>query len=119
MNSHIVVVDDEPDVLELLRSILESEEYAVIPMPRPELIDNIDTSYAPALFLLDLMLPGVSGIELAQQLRDRGFTTTPIIAMSASPTILQLAAESGLFQEVIAKPFDLSALVDCVRRYSG
>ena len=61
------------------------------------------------------MLPGMSGIEVAGQLRTRGFTT-PIIGISASRLMLEVATGSGLFDDIVYKPFDLHELVDCIRQ---
>jgi CheY-like chemotaxis protein len=63
------------------------------------------------------MLPGMSGIELAERLRAGGYSQTPMIAMSASGLMSRFAAESGYFQEAIDKPFDVDALLKCVERY--
>jgi CheY-like chemotaxis protein len=83
------------------------------------MVFTIDAAVSPALFLVDVMLPGMSGIELAEQLRAGGFARTPMIAMSASPGMLRAAAESRLFQEILPKPFDLTTLLDCVGRFAA
>lgn len=73
----------------------------------------------PRLFMLDLMLPAMSGIELAQRLRTDGYRETPIIAMSASPTMLQVAEESELFHGSLGMPFELDGLLEAVECYLG
>lgn len=112
----IVVVEDEQDVLSLLCDVLESDGFQVIGLGRPDQVQRIGLVAHPDVFLLDLMLPGMTGIELARYLRERGYVREPIIAMSASPRMLNAAGRSGLFQETIAKPFDLSTLLDAVGR---
>src|SRR5919202_1986464 len=122
MSAHprqVVVIEDEEDVLELLRDVMESEGYSVIAIPSPSLIQSSLVDVRPNLFLVDMMLPGISGVELTQQLRAGRFPQEPMVAMSASPLMLELAAESRLFQEILSKPFDLSALLACVERYAG
>jgi CheY-like chemotaxis protein len=113
----IVVVEDEPDVLELLRDILEVEGFHVVGVASPDLVLPVLDSIHPAVFLIDLMLPRMSGIELAQMLREKGQATTPMLAMSASRLMLEIAQNSGLFQETISKPFDLSTVLTCIERY--
>lgn len=118
MAAQIVVVEDEPSVQELLRDVLEPEGYNILSVSHPNALeiqptDDID------LILVDLMLPETSGVQLAGQLRQSGFAHTPIIAMSASKILLHVAEESALFQETIAKPFDLSTLLESVRHYAG
>jgi two-component system response regulator MtrA len=110
-----VIVEDDPDILELLTDILAGEEFRVVAHARPDL-DAIRRDAAhPALFLLDLMLPGMSGIDLARQLRDI-YPGAPIVGLSASRLMLEVAARSGLFQELIAKPFNLCTLLDVVEQ---
>ncbi|HEX6506926.1 MAG TPA: response regulator [Chloroflexota bacterium] len=115
---NIVVVDDEPELLDLLRDILEDEGHEVVAVSDPGDVKAMQFDGGPDLFLLDLMLPGMDGIELASQLRLAGFDRTPIIAMSASAAMLTAARNSHLFQETLAKPFDLSTLLAFVERYS-
>jgi CheY-like chemotaxis protein len=71
----------------------------------------------PALFLVDIMLPDVSGVQLASDLRRSGFPATPMVAMSASPFIVDTARQSSVFQEVLAKPFDFEELLTAIHRY--
>lgn len=117
MKSRIVVVEDETELLRLLRDVLEEEGFGVISLTRPDMIATLDHELEPSLFLIDLMLPTMSGIELAEQLRERGYKDTPMIAMSASDLMVRIAAESRLFQDTLPKPFELSTLLDCVKRY--
>jgi CheY-like chemotaxis protein len=111
----VVVVDDEVDVLDLICSVLEDEGYDVICLRHPGEIAHLKgREPQPRLFMLDIMLPGMTGIELAQHLRSDGFGETPMIAMSASATMLHRAEESQLFHDALPKPFDLDALLDAV-----
>ena len=112
----IVVIEDEPDILHVLRDVLELEDFDVVSIPRPDLVETAVAAVRPGLFLIDIMLPGTSGIELAEQLRASGYDQTPMIAMSASKLMSHIADESGLFQETVDKPFDLPALLECVER---
>jgi DNA-binding response OmpR family regulator len=115
----IVVVDDEPSVNRLLQDLLTSRGYDVVDIRRPELVYAIDPSLDPELFLIDLMLPGTNGIELARRLRaTRRFAKTPMVALSASRMKLHGAVESRLFDDILAKPFDVRILLDMVQRYS-
>lgn len=119
MGTCIVVVEDEPSVLEMLQDVLQGNGLSVVPVPYPELVHTIDSGVHPDLFLLDVMLPGMSGVELAAQLRRCGFAHTPMIAMSASPLMLEVAAASDLFDGTLSKPFDLSKLLGLVSRYAA
>jgi CheY-like chemotaxis protein len=65
----------------------------------------------PDLFLVDIMLPRITGIDLAGLLNENGFAQTPKIAMSASRERLEDAKRSGLFELTLEKPFDMRELL--------
>lgn len=115
----VIVVEDEPQVQELLRDVLEPEGYDLISIAHPDALKNLESKRDIDLILIDLMLPSRNGIKLAGELRCEGLDHTPMIAMSASRIMLHMAQESGLFQRTLAKPFELSGLLDCVRFYAG
>ena len=112
----VVVVEDETEVLSLLRDLLELEAYQVIGVETPELALPAIRGISPDLFLIDVMLPKMSGIELAIQLRAQGYPTTPMIGMSASRLMTRFAAQSSVFTQVIDKPFDLHTLTGAIER---
>jgi CheY-like chemotaxis protein len=114
--SPVVVVDDEPDVLDLVHDVLREEGLPVIAVDHPERAMHVAAEVAPAVVLVDLMLPGCDGIELARRLRRLGLNRTPMVAMSASKRMLTVAEASDLFDDTLAKPFDLTDLLDCVDR---
>jgi two-component system, OmpR family, response regulator len=115
----VVVVDDEHEVLDLICSVLKEEGYAVVCLSHPVLTDDLKgRDPEPHLFMLDIMLPSMSGIDLAHRLRRDGFAETPMIAMSASPTMLDRAHESALFHGYLGKPFDLDTLLRTVEQHT-
>jgi len=81
-------------------------------LPDADLIHRV-----PSLFLIDIMLPGMSGVELAEQLRAEHFSDIPMIAMSASSFMVKTARATGLFAETVRKPFDVAGLLELVERY--
>jgi CheY-like chemotaxis protein len=108
----IVIVEDEPDILTLLSDLLGGEGFSVVGFHRP--FDLSALVVTPDLFVLDLMLPEGSGIEVARMLRHAGYHGTPMIAMSASEMMLEQARNSGLFQAFLPKPFDVIELLETV-----
>lgn len=112
----VVVVDDEPEILSVICEVLDDDGFRTVCLEHPD--PAIAEQASPSLYLLDLMLPGMSGIEYAQALRARG-ANVPMIAMSASADMLLRARESGLFDDVLAKPFDLAQLLDRVESYAA
>lgn len=119
MPAQIVVIDDEPDVLRVLCDLLEDEGFSVACFGRPQDIQSLYGGAHPCLFLIDIMLPGASGIEVAQQLRAGYFAETPMIAMSASPSMISAAQSTGLFQDAFSKPFDLDTVLATVEQFAG
>ncbi|MBN2886614.1 MAG: response regulator, partial [Chromatiaceae bacterium] len=82
--STILVVDDEPDIREVIRFALENAEFRVIEAAHADDARKLLGSESPDLILLDWMLPGRSGLELAQQLKQNPRTrSVPIIMVSA------------------------------------
>ena len=113
---HVVVVEDDRDTLEMMQAMLEQSGLAVHGAQRLHDVEALVGEDAD-LFLVDVMLQGTSGVEVAETLRRHGYDSTPMIAMSASRSMLHAARSSHLFQEAIRKPFDLDTLIDCVGRY--
>ena len=115
MATCIAVVEDEPHVLELVRDVLTMDGYDCLGFNHPYQLEKL--AGHPDLFLVDIMLPERTGIEVAQQLRDNGYAQTPMLAMSASRAMVARARESGLFQDFLAKPFDVDQLLTVIERH--
>lgn len=109
----VIVIDDEPEILSMVCDLLEDDGYPALCFDRPCRAESIEEEQHPCLFLVDLALPGINGIDLARRLR-LVFSATPMIAMSASPSLLNAAQKSGLFQATLPKPFDVLDLLDTV-----
>jgi CheY-like chemotaxis protein len=116
---HIVVVEDDREIRNLLSELLELEGFSVTALSHPDSVLTYLETVQPALFLIDIMLPRTSGLELAARLRAGGFPSTPMIAMSASGVMHHAAEASGLFQEVITKPFDVQGFLKTVMSYAA
>ena len=79
MNKPVLIVEDDPDIAEGLRYNLEREGLRAVVAATGErgLELALDRTNAPALILLDLMLPGMSGMELCRRLRREPQTRGP------------------------------------------
>src|SRR5947209_110605 len=97
----------------LVKDLLEMEGFSIVCI-EPRQVDTLCTRQDVELFLIDIMLPGMSGIQVAERLRRKAFTDTPMVAMSASSLMLATAQSSGLFQDVMGKPFDVDRLLATV-----
>ena len=113
----ILAVDDEEDILELLRVNLTREGFAVVCAASGEEGLKTAHSQSPDLILLDLMLPGMDGLEVAKRLKKEDATKDiPIIMVTAKGeeadivTGLEVGAE-----DYITKPFSRKVLIARVR----
>ena len=84
MQEKILVVDDDPDILDALTMILESQGYQVVTArDGVEGLANLKAEN-PALVVLDLLMPKMNGFEVTTKLRENpAFSHTPIIALTA------------------------------------
>jgi two-component system alkaline phosphatase synthesis response regulator PhoP len=114
---HIMVVEDEEDILELLKYNLAREGYRVSALTSGEECVHLAQSSVPDLILLDLMLPGIDGLEVCRQLKQSTMTRqVPIIMLTAKGeeadvvTGLELGAD-----DYITKPFSPRVLLARLR----
>lgn len=113
-SAHILVVDDEPTILDFVTHALKREGYTV------DAVKSGEDGFAMAarnvydLFVLDIMLPGMDGYELCRRLRIK--TDAPVLFLSARDTELDkvVGLEIGA-DDYLTKPFGMRELVARVR----
>ena len=113
----ILVVDDEPDLLTVLKIGLETEGYDVLTATDGEQGLALARQFMPDLLMLDLMLPGLDGYKVCRALKfDERYKKIPIFILSArsGETDRRLALELGA-DEFHSKPYEIRALVARVR----
>ena len=111
----ILVVDDDPEILAMLRDFLEGEGLAVrTAVNGAEALDMLDT-VSPSLVLLDMRMPVLDGWGFAAQLGDRR-ESYPIVVMTAAESARRWAEEIGA-NGYIAKPFDVNELLQVIERH--
>tara|TARA_R110002072_G_scaffold3830_8_gene27431 strand:+ start:22795 stop:23484 length:690 start_codon:yes stop_codon:yes gene_type:complete len=105
--SKIVVIEDEPDIVEVMCYNLQREGYQVSSTTRGDEGLELVRNQSPALVLLDLMLPGMDGLTVCQQIKSDPLTrATPIIIVSAKGEESDVVIGLGLgADDYIAKPF--------------
>ena len=109
----VLVVEDEPPIRVLLEDGLTTEGYEVrTAADAGEAIRTLEDGAADVV-LVDLMLPGTSGLQLARLIRERW--PIFIIVMSASSRLLDRAREDPCVDRALAKPFDWDALMSDLR----
>jgi DNA-binding response OmpR family regulator len=80
----ILVVDDAPDILRLMELFLKSEGYRVVSARSGDEALRLATAERPDLIILDVMMPGIGGLEVCERLRSRSETAdVPVIMLSA------------------------------------
>jgi DNA-binding response OmpR family regulator len=116
----VLVVEDDPSIRGLIAEALQDDGYRVLEARNGrEAIRAVNEQPAsaepPCLVLLDLMLPGIDGVRVLEQLAaPRG--RVPVVAMSASRSHLAAAQAAGA-DMALPKPFDLDQLVNVVDAY--
>jgi CheY-like chemotaxis protein len=113
----VLVVDDEPVLRTIVREILHEEGYAVIEAADGRVMLEIMARERPDLVLMDVMMPGIDGREAYRQLRSNPeHRDVPVVMMSAGVRPIKLDPSIAGF---MAKPFDLTQLVELVARLIG
>jgi two-component system phosphate regulon response regulator PhoB len=109
----ILVIEDDPDILEILQYNLANEGYEIATATDGERGLREAAAHKPALILLDLMLPGIPGLEVCRQLRNkRESRNVPIIMVTAKGEEVDVVAGLGLgADDYITKPFRVRELI--------
>jgi DNA-binding response OmpR family regulator len=115
--SRILIVDDEPDLLSMLRFGLELDGFEVIEASDGEQGLDLARSRDPNLIVLDLMLPRMDGYKVCRALKfDARYRNIPIFILSArtAEKDKRLALDLGA-DEFMTKPYEVKALVAKIR----
>lgn len=115
----ILVVDDDPDILDALQFMLEDAGYRVTTTEKGEYAENLhDTNGGlPDVILLDVLLSGKDGRLICQKLKSQEETKRiPIIMMSAHNNARQSVASVGA-DDFIAKPFETDELLAKIAKW--
>jgi DNA-binding response OmpR family regulator len=117
----VLVADDDPDILALVRFRLERDGYEVLSAPDGETALDLALARTPDLALLDVMMPRLDGYEVTRRLRQHSPTTAiPIILLTArvqEPDV-KLGIEAGA-DDYVTKPFSPQALGERVQAALG
>jgi DNA-binding response OmpR family regulator len=113
----LLVVDDEPDILEFLQIILEEEGYEVVTSDKGEYLEQLHNGGLPHLILVDVLLSGKDGREIVKYLKNQQETKhIPVIMFSAHPSAEETARQAGA-DDFLAKPFEIDELLEKIARY--
>ena len=112
----ILVVDDEPDILEFLQIIFEEAGFLVVTTEKGDYLEKLKSGSLPDLVLLDMLLSGKDGREIVRQLKSQERTKhIPVIMFSAHPSAEKTARAAGA-DDFVEKPFDIETILEKIQR---
>ena len=111
----ILVVDDDPDIRESLREVLEDEGHSTVCVSNGrEALDYLRSGKRPCVILLDLMMPVMDGWQFRrEQKQDPAIADIPLIVITATgkrPVLVDA-------DELVMKPLDLTRLFEAIDRH--
>jgi len=110
MGKKILVADDDPGILDAIEAMLHLKGYDVTTTLDGDTVLEIAEDNMPDLFLLDIWMPGLSGVEICTELKSNPKTAhIPVILISASLNVGKAAAEAKA-DNYLAKPFEMREL---------
>jgi DNA-binding response OmpR family regulator len=112
----VLVVDDEPIVVEVVTKYLQRAGFHVVTASTGDRALEAALTGRPALIVLDVMLPGIDGVEICRRLRERHGVRTPIILLTArGEEADRIAGLRTGADDYVVKPFSPAELVERVR----
>jgi CheY-like chemotaxis protein len=113
----VLIVDDEPDIVRIVRIAMELAKYEVAEASSgEECIEKLETGPVPDLILMDIMMPGISGYQACEKIRsNKKFKDLKIVMLTAKGQKGDM--EEGLkagADDYIVKPFDPFELIETV-----
>ena len=116
-NARVLVVDDEPDIRQTVRDILEDEGYVVDTAESAAAAREARRQQRPDLVLLDIWMPDLDGISLLREWNERGGLPCPVIMISGHGTVETAVEATRLGAwDFIEKPISLAKLLLVIQR---
>ncbi|MBF0256166.1 MAG: response regulator [Gammaproteobacteria bacterium] len=112
--AQILIADDDPVILLVLKDMLESEGHAVVVVENGLLAEQAMACWHFDLFICDIFMPEREGIEIISDLRKRR-SQLPVLMISINPGYLRMAKMLGA-RDVLAKPIDAAEFRQRVAR---
>lgn len=112
MPKRILAVDDDNDIVDIIKIILEDEGYEVATLTNGRDVLKMIQVDRPDLILLDVMLGGIDGRDICKAIKsDDQLRDIPVVMISASHNLHNLLTEQNAPNDFLAKPFDIDNLV--------
>ena len=118
MNDRVVlVVDDDDLVRKVVRAVLEADDYEVLEAPNGELALDMITERKPRLVILDVMMPGLDGVDVCRQMDHEDARVLMLTARDDLET--EDASRAAGADDFLAKPFSSLELLEHVQKLVG
>ena len=116
--STVLIVEDNEKNMKLARDVLQAKGYQTLEAVTGEEGVKLAKEKKPDLVLMDIQLPGISGIEAFKQIRaDAGARYLPVVALTASVTPTDRSAITAAgFDAFLGKPINLKEFLETVKR---
>jgi DNA-binding response OmpR family regulator len=119
MNGKVMIVDDEPDILNSLKTLLEKHDYDVITVESGlECIDEIENGFK-GVVLMDLMMPDMDGWDTIHEIAERGLmrnVAINIITGKGTKNHERMGALGSYIYDYLCKPLDINELIASIER---
>ncbi|NWF36485.1 response regulator [Mariprofundus sp. KV] len=114
----ILIVDDNDAIREMQVAVLESANYSVREASSGSHALTLAEETRPQLVLMDITMPGMTGYQVLDQLREKYGSELPIVMVSALPEDEErdIALARGA-TDYISKPFDIPSVLNCVKQF--
>ena len=110
----VLVVDDDDLVRKVVRAVLEADDYEVIEAPSGEIALQMLEDEKPQLVILDVMMPGLDGVEVCRQMEHDGARVLMLTARDDVET--EEASRAAGADDFLGKPFSSLELLDHVKK---
>ncbi|MBE1284092.1 MAG: response regulator [Rhodobacteraceae bacterium] len=118
MSRHVVLIEDEPNIIEAIRFLLTRDGWSVDTHSNGADAMDVIRKAAPDLVILDVMLPGKSGMDILRELREAedGLCDLPVLMLTARGQARdrEMAEKAGV-SRFMTKPFSNAEVMDAVR----
>jgi two-component system KDP operon response regulator KdpE len=116
MPGRILVIDDEPQITRVLRASLSAQGYDVRTANEPEEGLRVFKEWPPDMVITDLMMPGISGVEVCREIRSKGQTPVLVLSVREHERSKIEAFDAGA-DDYVTKPFGIQELLARVRAH--
>jgi DNA-binding response OmpR family regulator len=114
MNAKVLIIDDNEDILFMLKAMLQLKEYVVFTKETADNVESYIQDLAPDVILMDMLLSGADGREVCKIIKaDSTTASIPIVMMSALPNAEQMCLDAGA-NYFVGKPFEMGDMFNAI-----